>query len=113
MPSAPSGISSVSAASGPYAAELRASRPKMGMPAAGPMHSPPSSAFASGLPISRSRKDTYLYKHGGGTANVKLTFEPVVGRVAELADAPDSKSGEVHSSCGFDPHLGHQDQSHR
>jgi hypothetical protein len=28
--------------------------------------------------------------------------------VAELADAPDSKSGEVHSSCGFDPHLGHQ-----
>ena len=28
--------------------------------------------------------------------------------MAELADAPDSKSGEVHSSCGFDPHLGHQ-----
>jgi hypothetical protein len=28
--------------------------------------------------------------------------------VAELADATDSKSVEVHSSCGFDPHLRHQ-----
>ena len=28
--------------------------------------------------------------------------------MAELADATDSKSVEVHSSCGFDPHLGHQ-----
>ncbi len=36
-PSAPSGINMVSAASGPYAAELSASRPKMGIPAAGPM----------------------------------------------------------------------------
>jgi hypothetical protein len=30
------------------------------------------------------------------------------GRVAELADAPDSKSGVLHWTCGFDPHLGHQ-----
>ena len=28
--------------------------------------------------------------------------------VAELADAPDSKSGETYLSCGFDPHLQHQ-----
>jgi hypothetical protein len=28
--------------------------------------------------------------------------------VAELADATDSKSVEVHSSCGFDSHLRHQ-----
>ncbi len=28
--------------------------------------------------------------------------------VAELADAPDSKSGEAHPSCGFDSHLRHQ-----
>ena len=27
--------------------------------------------------------------------------------MAELADAPDSKSGEVHSSCGFDPRSRH------
>ena len=39
--------------------------------------------------------------------DAKLASLPVSGRVAELADAPDSKSGEVHSSCGFDPHLGH------
>ena len=34
-PSSPSGINSVSAASGPYAAELSASRPKIGIPAEG------------------------------------------------------------------------------
>src|SRR5580704_13732090 len=63
-PSAPSAINIVSAASGPYAAELSASSPKMGMPAAGPMRSPVSSQFASGLPSNRSRKDINLCKHG-------------------------------------------------
>jgi hypothetical protein len=29
--------------------------------------------------------------------------------VAELADALDSKSSEVHTSCGFDPRLRHHD----
>ena len=24
-----------------------------------------------------------------------------------MADAPDSKSGVVHSTCGFDPHFRH------
>src|ERR671934_3009905 len=28
--------------------------------------------------------------------------------VAELADAPDSKSGGPRGPCGFDPHLRHQ-----
>jgi hypothetical protein len=28
--------------------------------------------------------------------------------VAELADARDSKSRDLHWSCGFDPHLQHQ-----
>ena len=28
--------------------------------------------------------------------------------VAELADAPDSKSGGAHPPCGFDSHLRHQ-----
>ena len=37
MPAKPRGISRVRAASGPYAAELRASRPKTGMPETGPM----------------------------------------------------------------------------
>jgi hypothetical protein len=49
-PSRPSGMSSVSAASGPYAAELSASRPKIGMPAMGPMCSARSSLVASGRP---------------------------------------------------------------
>ena len=46
---------------------------------------------------------------GSAASGAKLSVEPARGRVAELADAPDSKSGEVHSSCGFDPHLGHQE----
>src|SRR5580658_8587317 len=48
-------MSSVSAASGPYAAELSASRPKIGMPAIGPMCSARSSLVASGRPKSRVR----------------------------------------------------------
>src|SRR5690606_7283085 len=32
-------------------------------------------------------------------------------RVAELADALDSKSSEVHPSCGFDSHLWHSPPS--
>ena len=30
--------------------------------------------------------------------------------MAELADARDSKSREIHFSCGFDPHLQHQNK---
>src|SRR5215467_3209364 len=48
---------SVRAASGPYAAELSASKPKMGMPAAVPMHSARAWSEARGLPIRKSRKD--------------------------------------------------------
>src|SRR6185312_17063400 len=32
--------------------------------------------------------------------------------VAELADARDSKSRDLHWSCGFDPHLQHQIYHH-
>ena len=42
-PAAPSGIKSVSAASGPYAADPSASRPSMGMPAITPTRCSPSS----------------------------------------------------------------------
>ena len=48
-PARPSGISSVSAASGPYAAELSASSPKIGMPAEEPMCSARSSEVAKGV----------------------------------------------------------------
>src|ERR1700723_2402706 len=44
----------VRAASGPYAAELRASSPKMGIPAEGPTCSPCSSQLARGRPIRMS-----------------------------------------------------------
>jgi len=42
-PAIPRGMSKVSAASGPYAAELRASSPNTGMPLAGPIRSALSS----------------------------------------------------------------------
>ena len=35
-------------------------------------------------------------------------FSPTRAGVAELADARDSKSRDLHWSCGFDPHLQHQ-----
>ena len=49
-PVAPNGIKSVSAASGPYAAEPRASRPSIGTPAITPTRCSPSSYVASGRP---------------------------------------------------------------
>lgn len=36
-----------------------------------------------------------------------MSYNGFRGRVAELADALDSKSSEVHSSYRFDPDLGH------
>src|SRR5262245_328511 len=56
-PAAPSGISTVIAASGPYAAELSASSPSIGIPTTGPTRCSPSSWEASGLPKSTSRMD--------------------------------------------------------
>src|SRR5580692_4267573 len=54
-PKSPSGISRLSAASGPYAAELSPSNPKMGMPWMGPICSARSSEVLIGLPTSKSR----------------------------------------------------------
>src|ERR1700722_16181077 len=51
MPRSPRGMRRVRAASGPYAAELRASSPKMGIPAEGPTCTPCSSQLARGRPI--------------------------------------------------------------
>src|ERR1700682_5332781 len=59
-PAAPSGSSTVSAASGPYAAELSASSPKVGTPAAGPMRS----AFDIAPPSNRGQP------RGTGGSNV-------------------------------------------
>src|SRR6516162_1659230 len=53
-PRMPSGISRLSAASGPYAAELNASSPKIGIPSAGPICSARSSAVFRGFPKIRS-----------------------------------------------------------
>src|SRR5579863_787225 len=58
-PAAPSAISSARAASGPYAAELSASSPNTGMPAAGPSLSPLSSDVLSGRPNKRSMTDMW------------------------------------------------------
>ncbi len=43
---------------------------------------------------------------GAGTRMLYSLF-PARGRVAELADAEDSKSSAVHSACGFDSLHGH------
>src|ERR1035437_6108686 len=59
-PAAPSGSSTVSAASGPYAAELSASRPKVGTPAAVPMRCWPASLEASRRPRIVSISDIPL-----------------------------------------------------
>src|SRR5215469_1834608 len=56
-PAMPSGISSVIAASGPYAALVRASSPKIGMPAATPICSARSSLVARGRPKRTSVND--------------------------------------------------------
>src|SRR5580692_9900617 len=53
-PISPSGISSVNAASGPYAAELSASSPKIATPGPGPTCSPRSSEVFSGFPTIMS-----------------------------------------------------------
>src|SRR5579863_8312760 len=53
-PRRPRGIRRLRAASGPYAAELSASRPKIGMPCAGPICSARSSVVRMGLPTTRS-----------------------------------------------------------
>ena len=53
-PAAPSTIRTLSAASGPYAAEESASRPRIGMPAHTPTRWPSSSAVASGRPTYSS-----------------------------------------------------------
>jgi hypothetical protein len=50
-------MSNVSAASGPYAAELSASNPKMAIPDVGPSFSPPSSDERRGLPNNRFVND--------------------------------------------------------
>ncbi len=57
MLSAPSEMSSVRAASGPYAAEPSASRPKTGIHAAGPSLSVLSSDERSGRPNKKSITD--------------------------------------------------------
>src|SRR6185437_114989 len=53
-PATPRGIRSASAASGPYAAELSASRPKIGIPASAPSFSPLSSEDRRGRPNRKS-----------------------------------------------------------
>jgi hypothetical protein len=42
---------------------------------------------------------------------ILVMFELTRAGVAELADARDSKSRDLHWSCGFDPHLQHHLES--
>lgn len=56
-PATETGISSVSAVSGPYAAELSALSPKTGTPSVTAICSARSSEDASGRPIKKSMRD--------------------------------------------------------
>ena len=58
-PAAPSGIKSVSAASGPYAAELSASRPKIGIPATG------ADLFRALIGSRQRLSEKYVHKRHG------------------------------------------------
>lgn len=42
------------------------------------------------------------------TGRASVGYNGKDGRVSELADEPDSKSGVLHCTCGFKSHLGHQ-----
>src|SRR5579863_10382389 len=75
-PAAPSGMSSVRAASGPYAAELSASRPKIGIPARGPICSARSSLVASGLPNSRFKNFVEAAMKDDPAGNVRTWEAP-------------------------------------
>src|SRR5579863_5698293 len=101
-----SGISSVSAASGPYAAELSASRPKIGMPFSGPMRSAFSSSVASARPNSTSTK-----LNAGFLAVSTTTADgfPTVGRrihasrqdcLADYDRVTDGRDGVVEQAPG-------------
>src|SRR5437870_9353961 len=63
MPAAPRGMSSVRAASGPYPAELSASKPKIGIPAETPTCSARASSDARGRPSRKSRKDMMRFSY--------------------------------------------------
>src|SRR5271165_3149728 len=65
----PSGISNVSAASGPYAAELSASKPKIGIPFSGPIRSAFSS-FGSQRPPKQQAHNVHRYPRGGRYHNL-------------------------------------------
>jgi hypothetical protein len=90
VPIAPSGSSNVSAASGPYAAELSASSPKIGMPAAAPMHSARASSDASGFPNKKSSigmpEFSYISpsRPTGFSPALSLTAHRLAGRTVAL-----------------------------
>src|SRR5581483_5215131 len=92
-PSAPSGSSCVSAASGPYAADASASRPSSGTPASEPMRSRACSRLASGRPKSRSPSE-----RRGSIAR----FRSCSRCAASLRDAA---AGGDHHALDLDGHL--------
>src|SRR6202022_435423 len=73
---------------GPYAAELRASNPKTGIPAAGPSLSPLSSEELSGRPKSRSITD--------------IKHPPWWPEPYHIAGCPTLRIGESHRWYVFD-----------
>src|ERR1017187_1410844 len=103
-PAAPSGISRVSAASGPYAAELSASSPKIGIPADAPICSARSSEVARGLPRRMSTTDMQSSRNGLG-AEAFLPFSSFVHPLVHALDTYDVDSWTLGSAgnrlCGM------------
>jgi hypothetical protein len=96
-PAIPRGISKVSAASGPYAAELRASSPNTGIPLAGPILSAWSSSVARGRPNTMSASFT---RYSQSWANVSHHLNRRDG--CERHVAPENKLHTSHSASGHD-----------
>ena len=105
----PTGFVSPTAALGVPKAEIRIGKPVAyaSIIMLGPMTSPTCPGEAGERASFRGSIETT-----GGAFNLEgalpsaPTLEPHA-EVAELADAPDSKSGGAHAPCGFDSHLRH------
>ncbi len=70
-----------------------------------------SFVFLKSWAVSSAGSEHLPYKQGVGGSNPSLPTP--AARVAELADAPDSKSGGLQNPCGFDSRLLHTNPTSR
>src|ERR1019366_1410291 len=98
MPATPNGINSVSAASGPYAAELSASKPKIGIPADTPISSALASSDANGRPRRISANDMAGLSYGVGKLP-NFVFQAAASSVTTKDLANQITSSTIRNLC--------------